>query len=145
LSAQWNIPKDPLKALKAIEDYLDAGRYMAEKTGAPHILFITICGVLALKNITADDIISNFMEGLYKMAISVTMFFDAWTNGQYSKDMEVNAALEAENAALEAENAALVPIAVRALYAENKSPAEISETLNLEEEEVLRILKGNGR
>jgi uncharacterized membrane protein len=113
---------------------------------------------MARRNVSKLETIYKFLEVALNMDFNNAKFFDEFTNGQYSKDMEAfatekAAALEAEKAAaveaekaaaVEAEMAAVITIAVMALYAENKSPKEISLTLKLEEAEVLRILKNNG-
>ncbi|MDR1036763.1 MAG: hypothetical protein LBT40_09365 [Deltaproteobacteria bacterium] len=183
LSALGTTPEDHSKALEVTEKYLTVGRNLAEKARDPSILFMTICGVMAHKNIANPATIYKFMEGLLNMNFDDVKFMDGWTGGKYSLAInnnklltEMNFALTERNAALveekatavaefqaekadwqaekadwqaekadwQAEKATLASIAVRSLHAENKSTEEISETLNLEEAEVLRILKSNG-
>jgi hypothetical protein len=105
-----------------------------------------LVSVFTLGDIITQDQMDRFKEALEKMNPDIVRFVDKMTNGRYSKAKKEIDSLTSEIESMNSENSHLkISLAVVNLFHDGKNPKEISEMKKLELEEVVRILRENGK
>jgi hypothetical protein len=139
--------------------YLTMGRLISQKFNDWKILNLMLFSVKTLGDIITPNLFASFKKALIDMGPDEIEILDFLSDGRFSaimKELESKTSensyllseIESKKSEIESKTSKLSDVISRvvlALHSNGKTPEEISETMNLDLEESIGVLRKNGK